>query len=280
MERGEPETLSRRHAETCLGVAERLEREWYTAHERCWFRGAVADLDNFRVALGWSLAERSDLQIGTTSCRSTRPRLVFGIAARGATMGAIRAESIHEEIPARGDRRVAYCRSAFVRCTGRVQGVSRCGRTSVEGSATALDELQVARAREAAGSALTALGRGAEGEALLEGSTRRRRGVSAIGASRRYCWAILERRAAGAEISRPRALSTPRPCAHYVHWAWNAPRRPSRAISRKSNSRPAMPRRRCSGRRGAGRPRSHAQSAIGRKRLVQYGGLSRRPGLL
>ena len=63
--RGEGEALSTRHALTLLRVAARLDREWYDASERAWFRDAEAEVDNFRAALDWSLEMRNDLRTGS-----------------------------------------------------------------------------------------------------------------------------------------------------------------------------------------------------------------------
>ena len=63
--RGAGEALRVRHALALLAVAERLDREWYDASERAWFREAEDELDNFRAALGWSLDARNDLRTGS-----------------------------------------------------------------------------------------------------------------------------------------------------------------------------------------------------------------------
>ena len=63
-ERGEREAIAKRHALSCLRVGQRLDRDWYSADERTWFRDANAELDNCRAALGWALVEKQDLQTG------------------------------------------------------------------------------------------------------------------------------------------------------------------------------------------------------------------------
>jgi predicted ATPase len=166
VERRESETLSRRHSEACLGVAERLERDWYTADERSWFAEAQADLDNFRVALGWSLAERHDLPTGRRLAAALT-RVWYSVSPlEGRRWVRAAIESIQEEIPAAvvAELHIAEARlcGALAEYKASLAAAERALR-----SRGALDDLQVARAREAAGSALSALGRGAEAEALL-----------------------------------------------------------------------------------------------------------------
>ena len=64
-ERGERQAISQRYALSCLQVAQRLDRDWYAADERTWFRDAAAELDNFRAALDWSLVEKQDVETGS-----------------------------------------------------------------------------------------------------------------------------------------------------------------------------------------------------------------------
>ena len=47
-----------------LRVAARLDRDWYVADERTWFRDAAAELDNCRAALEWALGEQHDVSPG------------------------------------------------------------------------------------------------------------------------------------------------------------------------------------------------------------------------
>jgi predicted ATPase/DNA-binding XRE family transcriptional regulator len=61
---GERTAIARRHLFAFLQLAQRLDSDWYSAPERRWFRDAETELDNFRTALSWSLAERQDVDSG------------------------------------------------------------------------------------------------------------------------------------------------------------------------------------------------------------------------
>jgi len=184
VERGEHETLSRRHAETCLSVAERLDREWYAAHERSWFDDAVAELDNFRAALAWSLAERNDLQMGQ--------RLAAALARVWYSLSPVEGRRWVRSALQRGDgstppavtAELHIAEARLCGALGEYKASLACAERALKADGS-LDQLQAARAREAAGSALTALGRGDEGEVLLSDalSTARRlgnRGLEAL----------------------------------------------------------------------------------------------------
>ncbi len=166
-EHGERHTIAQRHASAFHALAARLDRDWYTAAERSWFREADAEVDNFRRALGWTLSERRDLRTG-------------------CLLAAALARIWYSAGPVEGRR---WVRLAIESCSGAIDGgvlarlyiadAELCGAlgefkamlTSIEHALQMnddLDELQRARAKQAAGIALGALGRSTEGEALLE----------------------------------------------------------------------------------------------------------------
>ncbi len=167
VESGERQVLAARHALALLRVAARLDRQWYVASEQAWFREAEAELDNFRAALEWSLETQNDLRSG---------RLLAGALARlwyslspveGRRWVRLAMESITEQT--RGDE-LAQLYIADAELCGAL-GESAASLASAEEALRlrpTLDDLQVARAQHAAGSALAATGKGSEGEALLQ----------------------------------------------------------------------------------------------------------------
>lgn len=165
-ERGERAALAQRHARAFLAVALRLDRDWYTAHERAWFQEAEAELDNFRLALGWSLGEGHDREQGR-ALAGALARVWYSISPlEGRRWVRVAIESIDDATPA---QTVAELRIAEARLSGAL-GEFKASLAAAERALEVgdkLDELQTARAREAAGSALSALGRGAESEHLL-----------------------------------------------------------------------------------------------------------------
>jgi predicted ATPase/DNA-binding XRE family transcriptional regulator len=164
--RGERHALARRHALALLQVAVRLDRDWYSASERTWFREAEGELDNFRAALGWSLGERNDVGCG---------RLLAGALARlwyslspveGRRWVRLAIDSIDEDTP---PEQVAALYIADAELCGALveSAASLASAEQALKLRSVLDDLQFARAEHAAGSALAAIGRGTDGEALL-----------------------------------------------------------------------------------------------------------------
>jgi predicted ATPase/DNA-binding XRE family transcriptional regulator len=63
-ESGEHEAVARAHATAYLGLAEHLERLWGTTPDRLWNAQSEPELENWRAALEWALAERGDVLLG------------------------------------------------------------------------------------------------------------------------------------------------------------------------------------------------------------------------
>ena len=165
--RGERQMLAHRHALALLAVAVRLDRDWYGAPERSWFREAEAELDNFRAALGWSLGERGDLRSGCLLAGALA-RLWYSLSpVEGRRWVRLAIDSITEKT--RADE-LAQLYIADAELCGAL-GESAASLASAEQALrlrSMLDDLQVARAEHAAGSALAAIGKGSKGEALLQ----------------------------------------------------------------------------------------------------------------
>lgn len=164
--RGEGQALSERHALALLRVAVRLDREWYGAAERAWFGEAEAELDNFRAALSWSLEARNDLRSGSLLAGALA-RLWYSLSpVEGRRWVRLAIDSISKKT---GVDELAQLYIADAELSGAL-GESAASLASAEqalGVRSALDDLQVARAQHAAGSALAATGKASNGEALL-----------------------------------------------------------------------------------------------------------------
>ena len=65
-----------RHARHFASVAERAYREWETAPRPGWLAGLSPDLDNFRSALGWCLADRNDVSLGARLAADIAPAMM------------------------------------------------------------------------------------------------------------------------------------------------------------------------------------------------------------
>lgn len=165
-ERDERQILAHRHASALLQVAVRLDREWYDAPERAWFREAQNELDNFRVALGWSLAERHDVRTGALIAGALAHVWYSLAPVEGRRWVRLAIDSIDEEARS---REFAQLYIADAELSGAL-GESAASLASAERALelrSGLDDLQAARAGHAAGNALVAIGKEPEGDALL-----------------------------------------------------------------------------------------------------------------
>jgi len=165
--RGERQTLAHRHALALLAVAARLDRDWYGAPERSWFREAEAELDNFRAALGWSLEERNDLRSGCLLAGALA-RLWYSLSpVEGRRWVRLAIDSITEKTRADELAQLYIADAELCGALGE-SGASLASAEQAFRLRSVLDDLQLARAEHAAGSALTAIGKSAEGEVLLQ----------------------------------------------------------------------------------------------------------------
>jgi predicted ATPase/DNA-binding XRE family transcriptional regulator len=165
--RSERHALARRHARALLRVAVRLDRDWYSAPERSWFREARAELDNFRAALGWSLGERQDLRLGRMLAGALA-RLWYSLSPVEGRRWVRLALDTAAQSTAPDELAQLYIADAEL-CGALVE--SAASLASAEQALplhSVLDDLQFARAEHAAGSALAAIGKASDGEALLE----------------------------------------------------------------------------------------------------------------
>ncbi len=163
---GEPE-LARRHARAYLAVAQRLDRDWYTARERTWFQEAEAELDNFRSALSWALGERNDVETGLLLAAALA-RVWYSLSPlEGRRWVRVAAESVpeHQSAPVRGALLIsdAMLSGALGEYTASLSSAQQALALH-----ESLDALQIARVQHTAGSALSALGQTESAEALLK----------------------------------------------------------------------------------------------------------------
>jgi tetratricopeptide (TPR) repeat protein len=63
-ESGESAVVARAHAIAYLALAEHLEALWGTTPDRLWHAQSEPELENWRAALEWALAERGDVVLG------------------------------------------------------------------------------------------------------------------------------------------------------------------------------------------------------------------------
>jgi predicted ATPase/DNA-binding XRE family transcriptional regulator len=166
-ERGERQVTAERHAIAFLGLAERLDRDWYTAQERSWFSEAEAELDNFRRALGWSLAEGRDIRSGRRLAAALARLWYSAAPLEGRRWVRLALESSADGTEAAELAPLYIADAELCGALGEFKAMLTSVEQALEMSSD-LDDLHLARAKQAAGSALAALGRNDEGEKLLE----------------------------------------------------------------------------------------------------------------
>jgi predicted ATPase/DNA-binding XRE family transcriptional regulator len=159
--------MAARHTLAFLRLAERLDHDWYDTAERPWFRDAEAEVDNFRTALSWSLAERQDLLSGRVLAAALA-RVWYAIApAEGRRWVRLAIDYCDNEAPAAVLARLYVADALLCGSLGEYKATLAAAQQALQRDGQ-LDELQRARAKQAAGRALGALGQAAEGQALLE----------------------------------------------------------------------------------------------------------------
>jgi len=167
VERGEREAISQRHALSCLRVAQRLDKDWNGSDERTWFRDAAAELDNCRAALEWSLVEKRDVRTGCLIAGSLE-RVWYSLAAvEGRNWVRLALSLLDDDASPEARRLLNIADAELCGALGEFAASFAAAERALEVEEP-FDEVQLARARQAAGSALGALGRAAEAEALLE----------------------------------------------------------------------------------------------------------------
>jgi predicted ATPase len=170
---GERARIEQRHASAFVRRAERLHRDWYDAPERTWFRQAEEEVGNFRAALNWSLAEGHDAGAGSVLAAALA-RVWYSIApVEGQRWVRLALASSDDPAP----HALLYVADAeLCGSLGEYTASLAAAQRAME-RGDELEELQRARAEQAAGSALGALERPAEGETLLESALTRARAL-------------------------------------------------------------------------------------------------------
>jgi predicted ATPase/DNA-binding XRE family transcriptional regulator len=164
--RGEREAIAKRHARSCLRVAQRLDRDWYAADERTWLRDANAELDNCRAALGWALVEQQDVQTGC-EIAGALARAWYSIApVEGRNWVRLALSELGESVLAQTSALLYIADASLCSALGEYAASFKAAERAL--TLGSLDELHMARARQAAGVAAGALGRTSEAEAFLQ----------------------------------------------------------------------------------------------------------------
>ncbi|HEY5424971.1 MAG TPA: hypothetical protein VIJ77_00320 [Candidatus Tumulicola sp.] len=171
--RGQRERFAQRHARAYLTASQRLDETWYDYNEREWFALAEADVDNYRVALEWSLAQRRDLETGRRLAASLA-RVWYSLSpVEGRRWVRLGIESVDEETPRPVAALLNIADAELCGALGEYKSSLDATERAMRllGTSSPSDRLQEARAKQGAGSALSALGN-AQGEVLLNDALR------------------------------------------------------------------------------------------------------------
>ncbi len=132
-----------------------------------WFREARAELDNARAALEWSLGQGRDVQTGC-ALASALSRVWYSISPlEGRRWVRSALDALGSGANAEMLAQLHVADAELCGALGEYKASLAAAERALQ-TAGGLGELQIARARQAAGSALGAIGRGVEGEKLLE----------------------------------------------------------------------------------------------------------------
>ncbi|HKU81762.1 MAG TPA: hypothetical protein VJP76_06285, partial [Candidatus Tumulicola sp.] len=176
-QRGETQVLAGRHARACLAEAERLDRDWYGAFERVWFREASADLDNCRAALHWAMTEKHDPVTGC-ALAGALARVWYSLSpVEGRRWVRAALDAAGAELSPEVAARLQVADAELCGALGEYKASLVSAERALAHLRESDDALLTARAKQAAGSALAAIGRGEEGERLLSEALAAARGL-------------------------------------------------------------------------------------------------------
>lgn len=167
LERGELESTRRSHVKKYVELAEQLECERYTTPDRAWVPRVRAELDNFRAALDWSLGTQLDAVAAQRLAAALLPVWFARDVAEGLRWTEAAFATTGDGSPSRAVARLCVALAQLKQSVGRHEDALRAAQRALRLSDLAADPLLHARALQNVGSALSFLGRAAEGERRL-----------------------------------------------------------------------------------------------------------------
>ena len=166
--RGEDQVVAHRHVQAYFQLAERLERMDESESEGVWRAIAREELDNWRTALQWALADRGDVVSGQRLLGEFTVvwRSFASIEAR-RWLGSAR-KLVDERTPTRVLAGLSLSAAMNAADFSEPKIMLSESESAIASYRAVGDLLGAARAQSIAGYALTALGRSAEAKPLLE----------------------------------------------------------------------------------------------------------------
>lgn len=165
--RGEQQILSRRHALACLELAERLERAYDSEPDEAWRTVARKELDNFRAALQWALANHGDIFLGQRLVAKLYVPWKHYAPLEGQRWIALAFDLLDERTASGTVAALSYARAVIAEQLLEYNVELASSEQALSVYRELGDPLGTARAQSMAAHALVALGRPYEAQALL-----------------------------------------------------------------------------------------------------------------
>lgn len=167
VENGEATEAARAHAEAFLALARRFEHSYDRTRDDDWFPQVEPELENWRIALEWTLAARGDVLLGQRLAGELGREWAFLTAAEGLRWIRAAQDAIDSTTPVEV---IARLDLAEAQLEG-VLGLHKASHAAAERALAQYRDLgdaeRIAQAQRHAGRGLVFMGRVAEGEVLL-----------------------------------------------------------------------------------------------------------------
>jgi predicted ATPase len=166
-EHGDGTAIARRHASAYLDLAERLDREFDVTADSLWFTLAEPELENWRVALDWTLAQRGDVVLGqrlTGALRNIWPEFALVEGRRFVTVASALVDA---STPFGVVAQLKHAEAIIAQAFGELKTAVAAGKEALATFQELGDERSVLRTKRIIGVSFVLLGQASRGESLL-----------------------------------------------------------------------------------------------------------------
>jgi predicted ATPase len=164
---GEYDVVAREHARAFLTLAEQLSNNWETIPDRAWLAQAEPELENFRAALGWTLAARRDVLLGQRLTAELTSVWRFLFPAEGRRWALVAQGFVNPETPPEVIAALALTEAVLDVFLMQYKAALALGERALSEYAALDDRVGNVRAKRLVGDALIRCGKVSEGVALL-----------------------------------------------------------------------------------------------------------------
>ena len=177
--RGEQKAVAQRHALVYLDLANRFDRAYDTEFEGVWREQSQRELDNWRTALQWALADRGDVVLGQRLAGQLGAVWCNFASLEGWRWIELAIELIDEQTPSNVIARLNVTEAAIAPLLGELKILLTSSERALARYRDLGDELEIARAQSVFGAVLMGFGRTAEAEPLVREALATTRRLSA-----------------------------------------------------------------------------------------------------